>query len=36
VNVNSAAKFLDYSGGRPLGSLLSNSRTMRMGLKVIF
>jgi len=36
VNVNAAAKFLDYTGGRPLGSLLSNSRTMRMALKVTF
>jgi len=36
VNINSTAKFLDYSDGRPTGARFTNSRKINMGLKFIF
>jgi outer membrane receptor protein involved in Fe transport len=36
VQTGNVNNFLDYAAGRPAGDLTTNSRTMRMGLKVIF
>jgi hypothetical protein len=36
VQGHTAAPFLDYAAGRPLGDRTSNARNMRMGLKLIF
>jgi hypothetical protein len=36
VDSGKAGTFLDYSTGRPAGDRSTNSRTMRMALKLIF
>jgi hypothetical protein len=36
VDTGKAGTFLDYSTGRPAGDRSTNSRTMRMALKLIF
>lgn len=36
IQSGNISPFLDYTSGRPAGALASNSRNMRMGLKIIF